>query len=83
MRSFRGWIVAGPRPNRRRLADSVQRVPHLETILSTTPEPVSEPLPQRDDAERCDSVDSDRRCVLPVGHQTAHVYPPADVLAEP
>ncbi|MEU7828526.1 hypothetical protein [Nonomuraea sp. NPDC049129] len=56
-------------------------MPHLETFLSTTPEP--EPLPQRDDAERCDSVDSDRRCVLPVGHQAAHVYPPADVLAEP
>jgi hypothetical protein len=54
-------------------------VPHLETSLSTEPEP----LPQRDDAERCDSIDSERRCVLPVGHQTAHVYPPSEMMAEP
>ncbi|WP_187415042.1 hypothetical protein [Nonomuraea sp. PA05] len=37
------------------------------------------PLPQREDAERCDTLDSGRRCVLPAAHRGAHVYPPAEV----
>ncbi|MFB9202785.1 hypothetical protein ACIBIZ_44540 [Nonomuraea spiralis] len=37
-----------------------------------------EPLPQREDAERCASVRYDRRCVLPAAHRTPHVYPPVE-----
>ncbi|MFG2077800.1 hypothetical protein [Nonomuraea maritima] len=36
----------------------------------------AEPLPNREDAERCESVESGRRCVLPVTHRSPHVYPP-------
>lgn len=36
-----------------------------------------EPLPQREDAERCESIDGERRCVLPPEHEGSHVYPPA------
>ena len=53
--------------------DNVRTVPLIKDVLS---EPVPEPLPQRDEAERCDSLDSGRRCVLPLAHQSAHVYPP-------
>ncbi|WP_170223237.1 hypothetical protein [Nonomuraea turkmeniaca] len=37
-----------------------------------------EPLPQREDAERCDDVEAGRRCVLPVAHRSSHVYPPVE-----
>ncbi|WP_157382910.1 hypothetical protein [Nonomuraea coxensis] len=37
-----------------------------------------DPLPQREDAERCDSSEAGRRCVLPAGHRSPHVYPPAE-----
>ncbi|MGI5273061.1 hypothetical protein ACQEUU_28200 [Nonomuraea sp. CA-218870] len=36
----------------------------------------ADPLPQREEAERCVTVDADRRCVLPVAHHGTHVYPP-------
>ncbi|HEX4815186.1 MAG TPA: hypothetical protein VFV66_20785 [Nonomuraea sp.] len=51
-------------------ADSVRPVPSTQANAA--------PLPQREDAERCDSVEAGRRCVLPVGHRTPHVYPPSD-----
>ncbi|MFG3440681.1 hypothetical protein ACGF0J_25785 [Nonomuraea sp. NPDC047897] len=41
------------------------------------PQPEPAPLPQREEAERCASVESGRRCVLPPAHPGAHVYPPA------
>ncbi|MCK2217657.1 hypothetical protein MF672_028260 [Actinomadura sp. ATCC 31491] len=37
-----------------------------------------DPLPQREDAERCDSSEAGRRCVLPLGHRSPHVYPPPE-----
>ncbi|MFI7699055.1 hypothetical protein [Nonomuraea sp. NPDC049480] len=37
-----------------------------------------EPLPQREDAARCDSVEAGRRCVLPAAHRSPHVYPPSE-----
>ncbi|NRQ38246.1 hypothetical protein HII36_41415 [Nonomuraea sp. NN258] len=36
----------------------------------------ADPLPQRDEADRCDSVEAGRRCVLPAAHGSGHVYPP-------
>lgn len=45
----------------------------------TLPKRDSVPLPQREEAERCASMDAGRRCVLPPGHPSAHVYPPAEV----
>jgi hypothetical protein len=33
-------------------------------------------LPQREDAARCASTESQRRCVLPPDHMGSHVYPP-------
>ena len=37
-----------------------------------------DPLPQREDAERCDSSETGRRCVLPAGHRSPHVFPPVE-----
>ena len=70
-RSIRGH-VATKHP---KVVDNVPQVPQLEAILPSDPEP----LPQRDDAERCGHIVSGRRCVLPVAHESAHVYPPAEV----
>lgn len=42
----------------------------------SNPTTVSEPLPRREDADRCAAMDGDRRCVLPPEHDGDHVYPP-------
>jgi hypothetical protein len=55
-------------------ADTVRLVP----LIQANPEP----LPQREDAERCESVEAGRRCVLPVGHRSPHVYPPSDTVTD-
>ncbi|GAA4505176.1 hypothetical protein GCM10023096_01060 [Nonomuraea ferruginea] len=49
-------------------------MPQIKANLSTEPEP----LPLREEAERCAAVDAGRRCVLPATHPGAHVYPPTD-----